>query len=657
MSFSSAAQSSVQQPGDQTSGNPLKQLTLEQLGNIEVTTVSKEPETVRRTPAAIYVITAEDIRQSGARTLPDILRLAPGVEVSQLDSDKWAVGIRGFEGRLSRSVLVLIDGRSVYTPLFAGVYWEVQSTLIEDIDRIEVIRGPGGTIWGSNAVNGVINIITKNAKDTRGAMVSAGGGNVEQGFMDARYGGGGNSFNYRVYAKGFTRGPEYHQTGREFDDWRLGQVGFRTDWDTSKRDTLTIQGDAYSEIAGQKLGISFYSPPSLENLEANGYFSGENVVGRWRRVLNASSDIQLQAYYDRTDRNDLNYREVRNTFDIDFIHHINLDRHTFIWGAGARISPSRFFQKYETVDFIPHEQTYSIYSAFAQDEIALVPHVLSFTVGTKLEHNSFSGFDVQPSGRLLWTPNKHNSFWMAATRAVRTPSRIEQGFQFTALILPTIPGYVRLIGDGDFSPEQLLGYEVGYRGYVRDNFSVDVAAFYNQYNDLLSVENPGIVVETSPPPPHLLIPLSLRNGVQAISKGFEISPAWRVAAWWNLKGSYSFLHLNARDKPTSDDASTVGQLQGDSPRHKVVVQSLFNLPRHFETDFTYRYVSSINDPGQKVAAYSTADARLSWRFVPQWEISLVGRNLFQPQHFEYFGDPGGPVGIKRSFYAQLTWTR
>jgi len=637
------------------SSQPLKELSLEQLGNVEVTTVSKEPEEVWKTPAAIYVITQEDIRRSGARTLADALRLAPGVEVSQIDSDKWAVGIRGFEGRLSKSVLVLIDGRSVYTPLFAGVYWEVQDTLLSDIDRIEVIRGPGGTIWGSNAVNGVINIITKSAKLTHGIKVLAGGGDVDQGFGSIRYGAGGKNFGYRVYGKWFTNGPEYHSDGHNFDAWRSGQAGFRSDWDVTPRDNLTLEGDAYETIAGQRLGISYFNPPELLDLEANGHFFGQDLVGRWQRSLRSGSDLQLQVYYDRTDRRDLNYREIRNTFDVDFIHHLVLPRQNLIWGLGMRISPSHYFQTVPSVDFEPHHQTYNIFSGFIQDEIALLPNRLFFTLGTKLEHNTFSGFEVQPSGRLLWTPSAHQSFWAAATRAVRTPSRIENNFSFSDLAVPSLPLYLRLIGDGDFSPEQLVGYEAGYRQFLKPSVYLDIATYYNNYDDLLSVENQVPFVEDDPGPPHLVLPLYLRNGILAITRGVEISPVWRPVPWWQLKGSYSYMHLTARNKATSDDASTVKQLEGDSPQHTVSVQSFLDLSKYFQFDLDFRYVSAL--PDQKVAAYSTADARLGWRVRKSLDLSLVGQNLFQPRHAEYGGDPGPLVEIRRGAYVRLTWSK
>src|SRR3989449_1335528 len=290
----------------QSNQNPpknLKQVSLEELGQIEVTTASKVPVKATRTPAAIYVITQEDIRRSGATSIPEALRLAPGVEVARVDSNTWSLGVRGFESSLSRSVLVLIDGRSAYTPLFAGVWWQVQDMLLEDVERIEVIRGPGGTIWGANAVNGVINIITKSAKDTHGVLASTGGGNLDQGFLNSRYGAGnGKTFDYRIYGKAFTRGPEFHPNARQFDDWRMAQTGFRTDWDLYNRDTLTIQGDLYNGEAGQSVGITTYSAPYFTNVEQNAELVGGNLVGRWKRLLGTGSGIQVETYYDSTNR-------------------------------------------------------------------------------------------------------------------------------------------------------------------------------------------------------------------------------------------------------------------------------------------------------------------------------------------------------------------
>jgi iron complex outermembrane receptor protein len=309
---------------DQTDPSALKNLSLEQLSEIEVTTPSKEPARAFQTPAAIYVITGDDIRRAGVTNIPDALRLAPGVEVAQIDGSTWSIGIRGFGTDLTRSVLVLIDGREVYTQLFAGTNWDVQNVLMDDIDRIEVIRGPGGTIWGPNAVDGVINIITKSSKETKGVLVSAGGGNVEQGFLNARYGGGnGRDFSYRIYAMGSTVGPEYHPDGRNFDDWRNVQGGFRMDWQEG-RDDFTLQGDLYDEVAGKSVGATSYTPPYSQTIDANALLSGGNILGRWKKIFDPGNDIQLQVYYDRTDRRTPNYEEIRNTFDVDFLQELRL---------------------------------------------------------------------------------------------------------------------------------------------------------------------------------------------------------------------------------------------------------------------------------------------------------------------------------------------
>jgi iron complex outermembrane receptor protein len=637
---------------DGSQPNRLAELSLEQLGNTEVTSTTKEPEQIWKTSAAVYVITQDDIHRSGVTNLPDALRLAPGVEVAQIDSNKWSIGIRGFENRLSRSVLVLIDGRSVYTPLFAGVYWEVQDTLLEDVERIEVIRGPGGTIWGANAVNGVINIITRNSKDTHGLLASAGGGNVDQGFVSARLGAGNDRLSYRAYGKGTSIGPQFHQDGLNFDRWGMGQGGFRVDWAPTERDAVTVQGDAYGSVDGEYGEVATFSPPANNFVQANGYFFGQNVTGHWRHQLSSGSDFQLQAYYDRTDRHDFDYRETRNTFDIDFIHHWNLRRNNLIWGSGARISPSRFIQTVPSVRFSSKHEVYNIYSLFVQDGIALVPNKLTFTVGTKIEYNTYSGWDVQPSGRLLWTPREHETFWAAVTRAVRTPSRVEEDLRLSVLGNPSPPTFLRLVGNGIFSSEQLLGYEFGYRQAFSRKTFISLSAFYNRYDDLLSAETGTPFLESNPAPPHVVLPIFERNGIRGDTRGIEFAPEWQPWSWWRIRGSYSYVHLSMRDKVGSTDATTVGQLEGDSPQHNARVQSSFDLPRHFQFDVDYRYVSSL--PDQHVSSYSTADARIGWHFGRFAEFSLVGQNLFQPQHFEYGGDPGPLVGIKRSVYGKLT---
>ena len=646
----------AQQPQEKKLKSEVKltQISLAELGNIKVTTVSKEPEEVWRTPAAIYVITQDDIRRSGATSIPGVLRLAPGVEVARIDSDHWSVGIRGFGGQLSNKLLVLIDGRSVYTPLYAGVWWQAQDTPLEDIDRIEVIRGPGGTIWGSNAVDGVINIITKNAKETHGTLLSLGGGNVDEGTADFRYGGGnGKGFNYRLYGMGFDQGPEFHSDGQRFDKWRTGQAGFRTDWDSGTRDAFTLQGDIYSQDDGESVQFATFSPPSMQIADGIAKLSGGNLLGRWKRTYNGGSDIQLQAYYDRTNHFEPEIGESRDTFDVDFLHHLPLRWHQdFSWGLGARVSPGTISETVSTINFIPHHQTETLYSGFVQDEIPL-SHQLSLTAGSKLEHNNYTGFEVEPSVRLLWTPKPRQSFWASVSRAVRIPSRLEEDVQIAGLITTTpLPIYLQIAGNGSFFSEQLVAYETGYRSLVTPRFYVDIAAFHNDYNYLYSYGNAPPFFETSPPPLRIIVPLIITNGIKGATNGFEVAPDWKPASWWELKASYSYLNMDLERRPGSPDISSVLSYEGSIPRNQAVIQSLFNLPRHFEFDQTYRYVSAL--PALSVPAYGTADLRLGWRPSEHVEFSLSGQNLLQPQHVEFLGDPGLPVAIMRSAYGKIT---
>jgi iron complex outermembrane receptor protein len=653
--LSLAACGHAQQPDPGSEGR-LKGLSLEELGNIEVITASKSPVKLSQTAAAVYVITQDDIRRSGVTSLPEALRLAPGVDVAQIDSVKWAVGIRGFQSRLSREVLVLIDGRSVYSPLFHGVYWEVQDTLLEDIDRIEVIRGPGGTIWGANAVDGVINIITKNAKDTKGTLISGGGGTVAQGFLDFRQGGGNDDFSYRIYGKGYDQGPESHSDGREFDDWRRAQGGFRTDWKIDDRDTLTMQGDIYDGVAGESVRITTIAPPSIANVNQNALLSGGNFLARWQRILKNGSDIQLQGYYDRVNRLQANQAEYRNTFDVDFVHHIKLDeRQDFIWVLGARLSPANLPEIVSSYVFNPDHRTDQVYTAYAQDQISLVEDRLELTFGAKLLHSSFTGFDLEPSLSLLWTPTPKRTFWAAVTRAVRTPSDIEDTLQTTTLLTTAPLAFSQTTGDGRFTSETLLGYNAGYRSLITRSFSLDLAVFFNQYNHLLSLEPEAPFTENDQGTPATMYPYINGNGIKGTTAGFEIAADWKPTTWWRLESSWSYLRMNLHTIPTSLDTTTVAQDEGESPDHQAQLQSYFDVSRNLEFSLTFRYVGAI--PYYLVPAYETADARIAWRPVKHFEFAVVGRNLLQPRHFEYGGDPGPLVAIKRNVLASLTFRK
>lgn len=641
----------------QTADRSLVQMSLAQLGTVEVTTTSKEPEEVWNTPAAVFVLTQEDIRRAGVTTIPEALRLVPGVQVSRIDQDHWAVGIRGLADQFSKSMLVLIDGRSLYTPLFAGVYWALQDgIMLEDVERIEVIRGPGGTIWGANAVNGVINIITKNAKDTHGMLVTTGGGSVDHAIAAFRYGNGnGRNFNYRFYGKAYGDGPEYHSDDATYDEGRLGQLGFRTDW-SAGADQWTLQGDMYKGGVGERVGMGSFSPPEQLVSDEAVAVSGGNLLMHWRRQLRQGSDVQVQAYYDRTYALAPHYGETRNTFDVDFIHHLTLGRRQdFIWGAGARISPSDFVETVASLDFTPHHIANNVYSGFVQDEIAIVPDKFSITLGTKLEHNNYTGFEPQPSARALWRISRQQSLWGAVTRAVRTPSRIEEDFRDDGFLLASPLAYVEIDGNRQLSAEQLLSYELGYRRLVTRKFYFDFALFHNQYNDLVSLGAPVLSLDSSPPPAHYTFHFPWVNGVKGEGDGFEVAPDWSPAPWLQLKAAYSYLNLNLKLKPNSPDTGTVSTDEGSSPHNQLSFQSRFNLPRHFEFDQTFRYVSAL--PAQQVEGYSTADLRFSWQATHQLGFSVMGDNLLQPEHAEFASDPGPIVGIKRSVYAQITWRR
>ena len=654
------ARSGYAQQVQTTSPLALKRLTLEELSDIEVTTESKDPVKLSRTPAAVFVITREDIWRSGVTSLPEALRLAPGVEVARIDANNWAVGIRGFGTRLSRSVLVLIDGRTVYTPLFAGTYWQVQDTLLEDVDRIEVIRGPGGTIWGPNAVNGVINIITQNAANTHGTLASVGGGNVEQGFLDFRYGGGnGKNTSYRFYGKGFNRSSEFHQDGQNFDRWRSAQTGFRLDWAKQDRDTITFQGDMYKMSAGESVAGASYTPPYSFVLNKNAPLSGGNILARWTKRFAGGSDIQLQGYYDRTNRAEPNFAETRNTFDVDFVHHLSVPgRQNVIWGLGARSSIGDTSAVISGLTFTPGRSTDKLVSAFVQDEIGIVGNRLMLTVGSKLLHTNYTGFAAEPSARLLWAPTAKQTVWLAATHALRTPSRAESDIHLLGYLGVAIglQAFGRFDGNPDFQPEQLNSYELGYRQRISSKVSVDLTTFYNHYHDLLGQAlNGGIFIEAVPAPQHIILPAHFVNLIRGNTKGIEIAPDWRPTNRWRLVGSYSYVHINLTEPAGSQDSSTIGGTTGSTPQHQVAAQSLLDLPKRLEFSQIIRYASAL--PAQSAPGYTTADLRLSWRTQENVELSLVGQNLLQPHHPEYGGDPGAIVGIKRGVYARLTWTR
>jgi iron complex outermembrane receptor protein len=639
----------------QTTTQDLKRMSLEELLQLEVTTISRGPEVTARVPAALYVITGDDIRRSGARSIPEALRLAPGVQVARINGGTWSIGMRGFADRLARSMLVLMDGRAVYSPLFAGTYWEVQDTLLEDVERIEVIRGPGGTLWGANAVTGIINIITKRASDTRGAFASAGGGSTDQGFVGFRYGAeAGRDWNYRLYGKAFDRGSHFHANDLDYDGVRMAQGGVRADWTPSSGRVATVQGDLYRATLGQRPTVTTYTPPFSQVSNIKAPLSGGNVLARWSSPLAGQSTVQIQAFYARTNRDEIPVQENRDTFDLDVQQTFGgWARHRLVWGAGYRVT-SGAITAIAPTQFIPNRRTDNLYSGFVQDEIALSPERLHATFGSKIEHNDYTGVELQPSARLSWTPNSRHTGWWSVTRAVRTPSRVETDYTTSSLLNPAVPQFVRLLPNPAFTSEQLVAYETGYRVRLVDPVQVTFSGFYNVHDDILSTEIFASVPDPIVNPVRQIVPVTFANGLTGRSYGAEITADVRPASWWRLTGNYSYLGIHASKKPGSLDGSQERRYEGLSPRHQVQFQSSLDLPRGWTFDALARSISEL--PAGPIPGYITTNVRLAWQLTPRVELAVVGQDLNDAHHVEWTSGSGN-VGIRRSGYVEVVWRR
>lgn len=622
----------------------LLSLSIEDLMEVEVTSVSKRGQPLSEAPAAVTVITSEDIRRSGMTTVPDLLRMVPGLHVANIDSSSWAITSRGFNGEFANKLLVMVDGRSVYTPLFSGTYWDVQDLVLEDIERIEVVRGPGGTLWGANAVNGVINIITKDSSQTQGALVSAGGGNVDQAAVAARYGGAwGENLHFRFDGKYFNRS-DFDSAGpfAANDAWYLGQGGLRIDWEPTGRDHVTVQGRGYG-------GAADFTSTTLQ--PATSDLQGGHVIGRWNRVVNDAWDLQLQTYYDRTERLSEFAGEDRDTFDIELQQRFRaLGRHLLVMGAGYRLTHDDI-KNTPLVSYAPDSRTIHLASAFVQDEISLIPEQLAVTLGSKFEYNTFTGFEYQPGARLLWRPHARHSAWGAVSRAVRSPSRAEND---VSLLVPepTAPvDFSQLLGSDQVESEKLLAYEIGYRTNPFSFLSVDVAAYYNQYNDLRSLE-PGLPLINFPGPGLVTLPVMASNLVDATGYGVELATNWTLTEFWRISGGYTFMKIRIDDSG-SNDITAEGQ-EGDTPEHQFQIRSLIELPWNVEFDTALFYVGKVANQG--VDNYTRLDVRFGWRPRPAWELSLVGQNLNNGSHREYGPSFSRlPTSVPRSVHGKVTW--
>jgi iron complex outermembrane recepter protein len=641
----------------------LADLSLEELTRIEVTSVSKKAEPLNHAPAAIYVITGEDIRRSGVTSIPEALRLAPGLQVARLDAHNWAISARGFNDVFANKLLVLIDGRSVYTPLFAGVYWDVQDLLLEDVEKIEIIRGPGATLWGANAVNGVINITTKSSFATQGALVVAGYGS-EEGFGALRHGGRfGEHGSYRLYTKYRHHDKSALPSGRDANDsWEALRSGFRTDWEPSAQNLFTVQGDIYQNREHQTYNLLVPAFPFSRDDNDILKLSGGNVLGRWTHHFSDESDLRLQTYYDRTQRRNGFFNEERDTADIELQYRLPLfKRQDLVVGAGYRYSDSANLKSNFTLSFGPAERQTHIFNAFIQDRITLVEERLFLTLGSKLEHNDYTHWEFQPGGRLLWTPKDDHAVWASVSRAVRTPARSDRDMRLVAAVLPPLsaenpapfPGIVTVDGNDDFHSEVLLAYEVGYRVQPWTAVSFDLALFYNDYDRLTSFEPRA--EDLSNVPSYIRYPLFFANDLEGEIYGGELAADWHVADWWLLRGSYSYLQIQLHQPAGSLDI-TLDDDERAGPHHQFVLRSLADLPHNLQLDVGLRYVDSL--PAKGIASYVGLDMRLGWRPWQHLDFSIVGQNLIEARHAEF--SPSiireQQTQVQRAVYGKVTWT-
>jgi iron complex outermembrane receptor protein len=628
--------------------NALADASLEDLMNIQVTSVSKREQSLSKVGAAAFVLNSEDIRRSGATNIPDLLRLVPGVEVAQIDSHTWAVSIRGFNSLYANKVLVLIDGRSVYSPLTSGVNWDQQDVPLEDIDRIEVIRGPGGTVWGANAVNGVINIITKNSNQTQGGLVSAEGGSHEAGRGLIQFGGGIGQFgSFRIFGSYADTMDSVLPGGlASSDSSHTWHEGARSDWTLSPRDTVTVQGDS---VQTQGLNNAPLGPSINETAVDN------DILGRWTRSLSGGSDLSLQVSFDHYNRG-YGTQEIRNTTDIDFQHHLKIgSRQDVVWGL-AFYSTNDHLGASAVESWSPSRLTANLYSVFVQDEIRLTG-TLALTVGSKIEHNSYTGAEYEPSAQLVWKPTIRQQVWISAARAVRQPNRSDVGIEVNTGTVPLGGGNfasAQLLGEPQQVSEQVRDFELGYRIQINRKLSLDVATFLGLYRNL-SEQVPGDPYVSAVPSPHVVIPVYFEDVGRGRSYGGEIFAAWNATKRWRIVPSYSFIHINMNFTDPTDVGS--GNTDATTPRHQVQVRSLFNLTRTIDWDTTFAWNASLgNAVSESVPAYARVDMRLAKRIGESIEISVAGQNLSSGRHLEFVVENGVvPVYVSRSVYGRIAF--
>ncbi|SNS91509.1 iron complex outermembrane recepter protein [Noviherbaspirillum humi] len=607
----------------------LADLSLEELADIRVTSVSKRSELLADAPASIFVITAEDIRRYGATSLPEALRLAPNLQVARVDARNYAITARGFNSPFENKLLVLIDGRTVYSPLFSGVYWDAQDVVLEDVDRIEVISGPGSTLWGVNAVNGVINVITRPAGDTRGGLVSLSASKDERQAAVRHGGDMANGGHYRVYGK-LAQDDDTRRAdgGTSLTGWRRRQAGFRSDW-RSGGDDLTVHGDAYDGRLHQQ-GTADIA------------IAGANLVGSLKRRLGQDSDLSLQAYWDYTERNQPNaFFEHLHTLDLEAQHALRLgQRHNLTWGGGYRLAVDAV-QNDRAFAFLPGRRNLQWSNVFAQDEIAVRPD-LRLTAGLKLEHNSYTGLEVLPTLRLAYKPAEHHLLWGAASRSVRAPSRIDRDFYSptTPLVVNGSPRFV-VAGGPNFQSEVAKVLELGYRGQPLPSVLVSATVFTAHYDRLRTLERTASGFDAT-----------FGNNAEGRSTGLEAWGSWQATQAWRLSAGLVTQRITTSLKPGSTDASGATGLATNDPSNYWTLRSSYDISADKEVELSVRHSGALGMPA--VPAYTSTDLRFAWRLRRDLELSALVQNLFDHDHAEFGSLPARSV-FERSVFLKLVW--
>jgi iron complex outermembrane receptor protein len=625
----------LQDPKEATA-DELRALSLEELMNVRVLTPGRKEQPLSRVPAAVAVLRGDDLRRLGIRELPDALRLVPGASVEQWSGGIWGVSLRGFTDRAANKLQVLQDGRSVYTPLFSGVFWDVQDTLLEDIDRIEIIRGPGASIWGANAVNGVVNIITKNARDTHGGYASAGAG-VEHllDFAEARAGHGADGFHYRAFAKYANFDEQDFESDtlpdRAHDSRFQARAGRRVDWDLSPGESAGLGAEIYDgELRSLVNGASWPQPAPRQVYVFPDQARGGFLTAWWERRFSATSDLRVQLDYTHDDRERFNVPSaVLDTFDLQVVHHVSpLEGHQVSWGAGYRIVRDEIEGSF-IVSYDPERKRSDVASVFLQDDFQLVKDRLQVLVGSKFEHNDYTGFNYQPTLRLLWTPAGSHVAWASVSRAVRTPARADEE---SRLNLASAPGTVfAILPSDDLSPERLIAYEIGYRVRPFDSLSFDTTAFVHEYKGILAPSDPSVFTEADPPPVHTVFAFGRDNSLSGHGYGVEGIALWDVLEGWRLRATYAFLRIQLDEDDGELPTTLEPQYEGE-PRHQATLWSSWTLPGSIEVDAVYRFTDRHRDPD--LGSWSELDARISWRPWPAVEIGVAGKNLLHDSHRE-----------------------